>query len=53
MCALFSQPYVNEPHNRGLQPIEHDKLLNMTVIADKSRLQVISQRKLLEIDILL
>ncbi|XP_056164821.1 protein LONG AFTER FAR-RED 3 isoform X2 [Syzygium oleosum] len=38
--ALFREPYVNEPHNRGLQLIEHERLLNMTVTSDKSGLQV-------------
>ncbi|XP_048134393.1 protein LONG AFTER FAR-RED 3 isoform X4 [Rhodamnia argentea] len=41
--ALFHEPYVNEPHNRGLQLIEHERLLNMTVASDKSGLQVIAQ----------
>ncbi|KAI3425631.1 Amidohydro_3 domain-containing protein, partial [Psidium guajava] len=38
--ALFHEPYVNEPHNRGLQLIEHERLLNMTMTSDKSGLQV-------------
>ncbi|KAL3732585.1 hypothetical protein ACJRO7_029262 [Eucalyptus globulus] len=38
--ALFHEPYLNEPHNHGLQLIEHERLLNMTVTSDKSGLQV-------------
>ncbi|CAA7388485.1 unnamed protein product [Spirodela intermedia] len=38
--ALFYQPYVDEPHNYGLQVVDFGTLLNMTLPSDKSGLQV-------------
>ncbi|KAJ4720303.1 Amidohydrolase family [Melia azedarach] len=38
--ALFHEPYADEPHNYGLQVTELESLLNMTMAADKSGLQV-------------
>ncbi|KAF7836219.1 protein LONG AFTER FAR-RED 3 [Senna tora] len=38
--ALFYEPYVDEPHNYGLQVTEPEVLLNMTLESDLSGLQV-------------
>ncbi|KAL5733994.1 hypothetical protein ACOSP7_031855 [Xanthoceras sorbifolium] len=38
--ALFHEPYVDEPHNYGLQVMETESLFNMTMASDKSGLQV-------------
>uniref|UniRef100_A0A1D1YF34 Putative amidohydrolase ytcJ n=1 Tax=Anthurium amnicola TaxID=1678845 RepID=A0A1D1YF34_9ARAE len=38
--ALFYEPYIGEPHNYGLQVMDLDLLLNMTLFSDKSGLQV-------------
>ncbi|WCJ39106.1 Protein LONG AFTER FAR-RED 3 [Euphorbia peplus] len=38
--ALFYEPYVEEPHNYGLQVSDFESLLNMTMEADKVGLQV-------------
>lgn len=34
------QPYVEEPHNFGLQVSDYEKLFNMTLAADHYGLQV-------------
>ncbi|GMY22717.1 protein LONG AFTER FAR-RED 3-like isoform X1 [Fagus crenata] len=38
--ALFYEPYVDKPHNYGLQVTESEILFNMTIASDKSGLQV-------------
>ncbi|KAL9413782.1 hypothetical protein AB3S75_042300 [Citrus x aurantiifolia] len=38
--ALFHEPYADEPHNYGLQVMELESLLSMTMASDKSGLQV-------------
>ncbi|XP_050234493.1 protein LONG AFTER FAR-RED 3 isoform X2 [Mercurialis annua] len=38
--ALFYEPYVEEPHNYGLQVADIDSLFNMTLASDKVGLQV-------------
>nr|GMD71912.1 putative amidohydrolase YtcJ [Ipomoea batatas] len=38
--ALFHEPYVDEPHNYGLQVTNMDRLYNLTLSADKANLQV-------------
>ncbi|KAK7813113.1 putative amidohydrolase ytcj [Quercus suber] len=38
--ALFHEPYVDEPHNYGLQVTESEILYNMTMASEKSGLQV-------------
>ncbi|XP_022764743.1 uncharacterized protein LOC111309970 isoform X2 [Durio zibethinus] len=38
--ALFHEPYFDDPHNSGLQVVEFESLLNMTMASDKSGLQV-------------
>ncbi|VFQ61397.1 unnamed protein product [Cuscuta campestris] len=38
--ALFYEPYVDEPHNYGLQVLDLDQLYNMTLSSDKSDLQI-------------
>ncbi|XP_019185279.1 PREDICTED: uncharacterized protein LOC109180243 isoform X1 [Ipomoea nil] len=38
--ALFYEPYVDEPHNYGLQVTNMDRLYNLTLSADKANLQV-------------
>ncbi|XP_018818071.1 protein LONG AFTER FAR-RED 3 isoform X2 [Juglans regia] len=38
--ALFYEPYVDEPHNYGLQVTAIETLFNMTLSSDKSGLQV-------------
>ncbi|XP_028089684.1 protein LONG AFTER FAR-RED 3 isoform X1 [Camellia sinensis] len=38
--ALFYEPYVDDPHNSGLQVADFESLLNMTVASDRSGLQV-------------
>ncbi|KAK1279063.1 hypothetical protein QJS04_geneDACA007388 [Acorus gramineus] len=38
--ALFYEPYLDEPQNYGLKVMDLDLLLNMTLLADKSGLQV-------------
>lgn len=38
--ALFHEPYVDEPHNYGLQLVDIDDLYNMTLSADRHGLQV-------------
>ncbi|KAL6853444.1 hypothetical protein ACP4OV_019473 [Aristida adscensionis] len=38
--ALFHEPYEGDPDNYGLQVIDMDNLLNMTLESDKSGLQV-------------
>lgn len=38
--ALFHEPYVDEPHNYGLEVIDFDTLRNLTLQSDKSGLQV-------------
>ncbi|KAF3434288.1 hypothetical protein FNV43_RR25391 [Rhamnella rubrinervis] len=38
--ALFYEPYVEEPHNYGLQVSDYEKLFNMTLAADNYGLQV-------------
>ncbi|KAJ0046597.1 hypothetical protein Pint_05263 [Pistacia integerrima] len=38
--ALFHEPYADEPDNYGLQIMDPESLLNMTLASDKSGLQV-------------
>ncbi|KAJ0100961.1 hypothetical protein Patl1_05358 [Pistacia atlantica] len=38
--ALFHEPYADEPDNYGLQVMDTESLLNMTLASDKSGLQV-------------
>ncbi|GLT75124.1 hypothetical protein SLA2020_468730 [Shorea laevis] len=38
--ALFHEPYINEPNNKGLQIMELENLFNLTMASDKSGLQV-------------
>ncbi|KAK8575714.1 hypothetical protein V6N13_033028 [Hibiscus sabdariffa] len=38
--ALFHEPYFDDPHNFGLQVVESESLLNMTMASDMSGLQV-------------
>ncbi|XP_008446960.2 protein LONG AFTER FAR-RED 3 isoform X1 [Cucumis melo] len=38
--ALFHEPYVDEPDNCGMQITEREKLFNLTMESDKSKLQV-------------
>ncbi|KAG8363710.1 hypothetical protein BUALT_Bualt19G0050700 [Buddleja alternifolia] len=38
--ALFHEPYVDEPHNHGLQVADTEMLYNMTFSSDKAGLQV-------------
>ena len=34
------QPYVDEPQNYGIQTMDYEKLINMTMASDSSGLQV-------------
>ncbi|GMN51481.1 hypothetical protein TIFTF001_020637 [Ficus carica] len=38
--ALFYEPYVDEPQNYGVQTMDYEKLINMTMASDSSGLQV-------------
>ncbi|ONI20834.1 hypothetical protein PRUPE_2G036100 [Prunus persica] len=38
--ALFYEPYADEPHNYGLQVIDNESLLNLTLASDRVGLQV-------------
>ncbi|KAL5570297.1 hypothetical protein UlMin_026872 [Ulmus minor] len=38
--ALFHEPYVEEPHNKGLQVMDYEELFNLTLASDKHGLQV-------------
>lgn len=38
--ALFYEPYIDEPHNYGLQVTDDERLFNMTVASDKAGHQV-------------
>ncbi|KAL5570594.1 hypothetical protein UlMin_027169 [Ulmus minor] len=40
--ALFHEPYVVEPHNKGLQVMDYEELFNLTLASDKHGLQVSS-----------
>ncbi|XP_057496079.1 protein LONG AFTER FAR-RED 3 isoform X2 [Actinidia eriantha] len=38
--ALFYEPYIDDPQNCGLQVMDMESLLNMTIASDKSELQI-------------